>query len=119
MAFSSTSIQPPPKTNPAPMHTEGAASLLAALVLGVLAAQQSKKQLRKLKRKAAVALLRYKVTESFSRIKSWLTKKAPPISNTTLLYLLLGLLVLILIFVEPIVAIAVLLLGILLILLTR
>lgn len=122
MALSTTTVQPVSDL-PATSVSHGndaAAPLLATLLLTVFAAQKSKKQLRQLKRKAIIALLKYKLMEPFVKVKNLFSKnKQAGISNTTLLYILLGLLVLILIFVEPIVAIAVLLLGILLILLTR
>ena len=122
MAFTSTLVPSTVENTPAASATPNAmAPILATLLLTVYAAQTSKKGLRKLKRQAVVALFKYKMQSTFSRVKSLFSKdkKIEGISNTTLLYILLGLLVLILIFVEPIIAIAVLLLGILLILLTR
>lgn len=123
MAFTSTLVPSTVENTPAPASStpNTMAPLLATLLLTVYAAQSSKKQLRKLKRQAVLALFKYKMQATFARVKSLFSKdkKIDGISNTTLLYILLGLLVLILIFVEPIIAIAVLLLGILLILLTR
>lgn len=123
MALSSTTIQQPvAKTQePSSIATEHAASVLTALVLTVYAAQKSKKQLRKLKRQAIVALFKHRINASVSRFKSLFSKKAAPqsVSNRTLLYILLGLAVLILLFVEPIAAIVLLLLAILLVLLTQ
>jgi hypothetical protein len=55
----------------------------------------------------------------FARVKSLFSKKAPPIDNRTLLYILIGLAVLILIFIEPVVALVLLLIGILLYLFTN
>ncbi len=122
MALTSTTIQQPATlSKSSPTSTgDGAAPLLAALMLTVYAAQKSKKQLRKLKRKAVVELFKYRMNASFSRFKSLFSKKAPAsVDNRTLLYILLGLAVLILIFIEPIAAIILLLLGILLVLLTK
>lgn len=121
MAYTSTTIQQSAPTTSTPSFSaEGAAPVLAALVLSVYAAQKSKKQLKKLKRQAVVALFKYRLQAGFARFKSLFSKKAPAnISNRTLLYILLGLAVLILLFVEPIAAIILLLLGILLVLLTK
>ncbi len=122
MALSSTSIQqaPAPVKQPVSYGNDGAATILAALMLTVYAAQKSKKQLRKLKKKAVVELFKYKMKATFSKFKSLFSKNAPAnIDNRTLLYILLGLAVLILIFIEPIIAIILLLIGILLILLTQ
>jgi hypothetical protein len=122
MALSSTTMQQPsaPAKQPVSYGGEGAASILAALMLTVFAAQKSKKQLRKLKRQAIAQLFKYKVNTAFSRVTSLFSKKAPAsIDNRTLLYILLGVAVLILIFIAPIAAIILLLLGILLILLTK
>ncbi len=123
MAFTSTLVPSTVENTPAATSAtpNAMAPVLATLLLTVYAAQSSKKHLRKLKRQAVVALFKYQMQSTFAKVKSLFSrdKKIDGISNTTLLYILLGLLVLILIFVEPIVAIAALLLGILLILLTR
>jgi hypothetical protein len=122
MALTSTSIQQPavPAKQPTTIGGEGAASILAALMLTVFAAQKSKKQLRKLKRQAVAQLLKYKVNAALSNFLSIFTKKAPaPISTRTLLYILLGIAVHVLVFIAPVAAIILLLLGILLILLTQ
>jgi hypothetical protein len=122
MALSSTTIKPVEKTQE-PSNTisvDNTAPVLAALVLSVYAAQKSRKQLNKLKRQALVALFKHRVQQSFRNFTSLFSKNAPQsISNRTLLYILLGLAVLILLFVEPIAAIVLLLLGILLVLLMK
>jgi hypothetical protein len=120
MALSATTLQPPvPNNQPSSSNNAPAGSLLAALVLSVYAAQKSNKQLRKLKRKAMFTLLKLKVQHAFNSLFSG-KKEVGGISTQTLLYILLGLLVLILLFTLPaVVAIIVLLVGILLILLTR
>lgn len=122
MALTSTIVQQPPvpAAKPAGNASDVAAPLLGALMLAVFTAQKSTKALRKLKKQAVVALFKYRIDASVARIKSLFSKKAPAtIDNRTLLYILLGVAVLILIFIEPIVAIILLLLGILLILLTK
>lgn len=122
MALTSTTIKPVEKTQEPsnPISVDNTAPVLAALVLSVYAAQKSRKQLNKLKRQALVALFKHRVQYSFNRVASLFSKKAPQsISNRTLLYILLGLAVLILLFVEPIAAIVLLLLGILLVLLMK
>ncbi len=121
MAFTSTiTIQQPAAQTAKPINgNDGAAALLAALLLSVYAGQRTKKQLNKLKRRAVTELFKHRVKAGFARVKSLFSKKAPAIDNRTLLYILLGLAVLILIFIEPIAAIILLLLGILLVLLTK
>jgi len=122
MAFTSTTIQPAPQpaAQPTSNATSVAAPILGALLLTAFAAQKSKKSMRKFKKQAMVALFKYRMQASFSRVKSLFSKKAPSnIDNRTLLYILLGLAVLILLFIEPVIAIVLLLLGILLVLLTK
>lgn len=95
-------------------------SLLATLMLTMYAAQKSKKQMRKLKRKAAFTLLKLKMQSALAPVTSLFSKKAPQsISNRTLLYILLALAIIILLFVSWPAAIVLLLLGILLVLLMK
>ena len=115
---SSTTVQPKPQTEQSSASTN-VASLLAALIIAMYAAKKTRKQLRKLKGKLAIAYLKEILRKKFNRITSLFSRKPAPVSDRTLLYILLGLVVLVLIFIEPVVAIAVLLLGILLILLTQ
>jgi hypothetical protein len=122
MAFNATTVQPVAKPSvPTTLTHDHSASILAAVVLSVYAAKKSKKGLRRLKRTAMVALFRHRLQQQWYQFRSFFSKKAKPqsISNQTLIYILIGLLVLILLFVSPIAAIAVLLLGILLVLLLR
>ncbi len=122
MAFTSTTIQPAPApaAEPSVTSTSVAAPILTALLLTAFAAQKSKKGLRQLKKQAVVALFKYRVNATFSKVKSLFSKNAPSnIDNRTLLYILLGLAVLILLFIEPVIAVVLLLLGILLVLLTK
>lgn len=122
MALTSTTIKPVEKTEESSnsLSVDNTAPVLAALVLSVYAAQKSRKQLNKLKRQALLTLFKHRVQQSVNNFTSLFTKKAPQsISNRTLLYILLGLAILILLFVEPIAAIVLLLLGILLVLLMK
>ena len=119
MAYSSTAVQPQGDSpgnfyNSSPSNS---AAALIAILLAMYAAQKSKKQLRKLKRQLAFTYLKDVLRSKINKFKSLFSKKPAPTSDRTLLYILLGLLVLILIFIEPVVAIAVLLVGILVLLL--
>jgi len=116
MAFTPTiSIEQPitPTANPS-VGNDGTAALLAALLLSFYAGQKTKKQLNKLKRRAIAELFKHRMKAGFARAKSLFSKKAAPIDNRTLLYILIGLAVLILIFIEPVIALILLLIGILL-----
>ena len=119
MALSSTTIQQPLETIPSgtTVDNTGAASMLTALVIGIYAAQKSKRELRKLKRKALFTFFKYRLQASLSR--QFKPKAAPQISNRTLLYILLGIAVLILLFISWPAAVVLLLLGILLVLLLK
>jgi hypothetical protein len=118
MAFTST-VQPKNNsTESLPNSTlPNSTAALMALLLAMYAAQKSKKQLRKLKRQLAFTYMKEAFRSKVKKIRSLFSKKPAPTSEKTLLYILLGILVLILIFIEPVVAIAVLLVGILVILL--
>lgn len=97
MALSTVLIQP--VSQPAFQKSENAslpASLLSMLVLSVYAVQKGNRNLRRLKR-------RFLWTAMKLKLKSLFAKKAAP-SDRTLLYILLGVLLLILIIVEPILA---------------
>jgi len=122
MAFSTSTAttQPTPVQPSTTNDNSGIASLLATLLLTMYAAQKSKKQMRKLKRKAAFTLLKLKMQSAFAPITSLFSKnKAQSISDRTLLYLLLALAIIILLFVSWPAAIVLLLLGILLVLLMK
>jgi hypothetical protein len=119
MAFTSTAVQPQGNStdnvnNSTPPNS---AAALIAILLAMYAAQKSKKQLKKLRRKLAFTYMKEAVRSKVNKFKSLFSKKPAPTSERTLLYILLGLLVLILIFIEPVVAIVVLLVGILILLL--
>ncbi|TMI81088.1 MAG: hypothetical protein E6H10_12440 [Bacteroidetes bacterium] len=119
MAFSSTAVQLQSNStdNFSQSTPPNSAAALMAILLAMYAAQKSKKQLRKLKRQLAFTYMKEAVRSKVNKFKSLFSKKPAPTSEKTLLYILLGLLVLILIFIEPVVAIAVLLVGILVLLL--
>ncbi|HVE61400.1 MAG TPA: hypothetical protein VNA26_06260 [Chitinophagaceae bacterium] len=114
MAFTSTTTQQPAEQTAKPIADNETAALLAAVLLSVYAGHTTKKQLNKLKRRAVVELFKHRMKSGFARVKSLFSKKAPPIDNRTLLYILIGLAVLILIFIEPVIALILLLIGILL-----
>jgi cobalamin synthase len=116
MAFTPViTIQQPLAQTTKPIDgNNGAAALLAALLLSFYAGQKTKKELNKLKRRAIVELFKHRMKAGFARAKSLFSKKAAPVDNRTLLYILIGLAVLILIFIEPVIALILLLIGILL-----
>jgi len=119
MAYSSTAVHPQ-RDSPDNFNNSSPSNSAAALItilLAIYAAQKSKKKLRKLKRQLAFTYLKDVLRSKINNFKSLFSKKPAPTSDRTLLYILLGLLVLILIFIEPVVAIAVLLVGILVLLL--
>ena len=110
MAYSSSLVQPVAKpTNEQPADNNNsavAASLLGMLVLSVYAAQKSKKNLRKLKRKLLWTGLKMK-------LKSLFTRKRPS-DRQLLLYILLGILALVLVFYYPVAALIVAIVGLIL-----
>ena len=111
MAFTSTTIQPantPPAPVKEPMANSALASLLAAVMLSVYAGKKSRKQLNRLKFKMAWLLLKKKVHDTF--------KKPADIDRKTLTIILIAVLVLALIFIEPIAALVLAILGLILIL---
>jgi cell division protein FtsW (lipid II flippase) len=112
MTFTTVSVQvKQPTEQPSTTHVNNADAALMAMMLSLYLAGKSKKELRKWKRKMTWTLIKAKFHSMFSRKKD--------LSNTTLLYILLGLVCLALIIIEPVVGIAVLLLAILVILLVR
>ena len=110
MAFSTSMTQP--VTNTAPVtktdNATIAASLLSMLLLGAYAAKQSKKSLRKMKRRLMWNAFKLK-------LKSLFSKKAT--SDRTLLLILLAVICLALILIEPVIGLIVLLLILILYLL--
>jgi phosphatidylserine synthase len=122
MALSTSTVA----SNVEPAHpnfiesNNGVASIMAAVMLTMYAAQKSKKQMRQLKRKAVLAFMKFRLQRAVNNFKSLFSKNAPAnISNRTLLYILLALAILILLFISWPAAIVLLLLGILLVLLTK
>ena len=110
MTFTST-IQPTNNTAPAtkePMANGTMASLMAAIVLSVYAGQKSRKQLRKLQRKLTWLVIKQKVKNAFT--------KPEDIDRKTLTIILLAVLVLALVFISPIAALVLAIIGLILIL---
>ncbi len=109
MAFST--IQPAKDITPVtkePMAGGEIASLMAAIMLSVYAGQKSRKQLRKLKRKLTWLVVRQKVKTLFTR--------PADLDRKTLTIILLAVLVLALVFISPIAALVLAILGLILIL---
>jgi hypothetical protein len=99
-----TPVQQKPIDNPI-----ADASLLSMLILSVYAANKSKKELRKLKRKFLWTSLKLKMKSLFSGKKSITDRQL-------VLYIIIGVLALALIIVSPIAALIVAMLGLILIL---
>ena len=111
MALTSTTIQPTASETKQPNETIGGnamASILSAIVLSVYAGQKSRKQLRKLKRKMTWLLIKQKLKDSFS--------KPADVDRKTLTIILLAVLVVALIFISPVAALVLAILGLILIL---
>jgi hypothetical protein len=109
MALNTSTIQPQSST-PANTNTplaNDATALLSMLVLSVYAANKSKRQFRKMKRKFLWTAFRLKMKSFFSR-------KA--ISNRTLIYILLAVVFLALLAINAWIALAVALIALILIL---
>lgn len=109
MAF--TTIQPEIDITPVtkePMAGGEIASLMAAIMLSVYAGQKSRKQLRKLKHKLTWLVVRQKVKTLFTR--------PADLDRKTLTIILLAVLVLALVFISPIAALVLAILGLVLIL---
>ena len=110
MAFTTT-IQPtntPPAPVKEPIANSALATLLAAVMLSVYAGHKSRKQLAKLKRKLTWMVLKQKLHNAFS--------KPADIDRKTLTIILLAVLVIALIFISPIAALVLAILGLILIL---
>jgi hypothetical protein len=114
MSLSSSAIQALTETNQHPLTQpdHNTPLLAAALVLSVYAANLSRKQLRRMKRKAMWALLKAKVCSLFGLRDTGL-------STRTLMYILIGLGIIILAFVAPVAAVILLLLALIFILLNK
>lgn len=111
MAFSSTTVQPTVATTEQPKETIGGgamASLLTAVMLSVYAGQKSRRQLRKLKRKMTWLLIKQKLKNAFT--------KPADVDRKTLTIILLAVLVLALVFISPVAALVLAILGLILIL---
>ena len=111
MALTSTTVHPSASETKQPNENIGGnamASILSALVLSVYAGQKSRKQLRKLKRKMTWLLIKQKLKATFS--------KPADIDRKTLTIILLAVLVIALIFISPVAALVLAILGLILIL---
>jgi hypothetical protein len=111
MIFTTVSVQVKQPSQHSSTHINNGDAALMGMMLAVYLAGKSKKEIRKFKRKLTWSLIKAKFSSLFSRKKD--------LSNQTLLYILLGAVVLALIIIEPWVGLAVLLLAILVILLVR
>jgi hypothetical protein len=111
MAFTSTTTET--STSPLqeqPIHNTAAdASLLSMLILSVYAANKSRKELRKLKRK-------FLWTSFKLKLKSLFSSKSSITDRQLVLYIIIGVLALALIIVSPLAALIVAMLGLILIL---
>ncbi|HEX2609291.1 MAG TPA: hypothetical protein VHK91_18045 [Flavisolibacter sp.] len=110
MAFKSTTSQPvatPVSEKPAGNHADGA-SLLSMLVLSVYAAQKSKKNFRKLRRKFMWTAFKLKLKSFF--------KKPAASDRQIILYILLGAVALVLVFYYPLAALIIGVIALILIL---
>ena len=87
---------------------ETIAGLMAAVMLSVYAGKKSRKQLRKLKMKLTWLMVKEKIRNAF--------KKPADIDRKTLTIILIAVLVLALVFIEPIAALVLAILGLILIL---
>lgn len=110
MALSSTVLQPqqPVSAPVQPKPYNEAAALLSAVMLTVYAGAKSRKQLRRLQRKAAWLVVKQKVRSAFRR--SELSERQ------TIIYILLGIAVLALLFAAPVAALVLAIIGLVLIL---
>jgi hypothetical protein len=109
MSLSATTLQPAAVTETPVLQNnshDSMSSLLSAIMLTVYAGQKSRKQLRKLKRKAAWLAIKEKIASSFSRDK--------PTERQIIIYILIGVLILALIIAEPIAALALAVIGLVL-----
>ena len=111
MALSSSTIQPASDVSSTPVkgpvNNDVVASLLSAVVLSIYAGQKSRKQFRKLKRKMAWLVIKEKIKAAF---------KPADLDRKTLTIILLAVLVLALVFISPIAALVLAILGLILIL---
>ena len=114
MALTYVSVQPLQNNNhfsSVPKHTVGGelTSLLGAIILSVYAGQKSRKQLRKLKRQMSWLLIKQKVKSAFSM-------PAAATDRKTLTYVLLGVLIVALVLIEPLAALVLAIIGLILLL---
>jgi hypothetical protein len=107
MSFSATVVQPVTRpSNEKPANNNLGNSLLGLLMLSVYAAHKSKKAMRKMKRHFVWQGFKLKVKSMFSTSSS----------DRTLIYILVGVVLLALLFVEPILVLVLALILLILIL---
>ena len=114
----SIAVQPTPAHAQTSFNYTETASALAALFVAMYVAKKSKKQLKKLKRKLFFSMAKETLKAKIRNFKNLFSKK-PAASDRTLLYIIIGAVVLALIIIEPIVGLAVLLLALLILLLVN
>jgi len=112
MALTSISVHPQQQQeHPTASTATNSAAALMGLLLAMYLGHKTTREFRKLKRKLTFAVLKNKFRSIFSRKRD--------LSDRTLLYILIGALIIALLIIEPWVGLAVLLLAIILILLIR
>jgi hypothetical protein len=112
MALTSISVQPQQQQeHSTASNVTNSAAALMGMLLALYVAHKGAREFRKLRRKLTLALLKNKIHSLFSR--------RADVSDRTLLYILLGALILALIIISPYWGLAVLALAILIILLVR
>ncbi len=113
MALTSTTIQPTENitnTPVTPKHTIGGGeitSLLGAIMLSVYAGQKSRKQLRKIKRQMAFLLIKQKLKNAFTKAAT---------DRKTLTLVLIAVLIVALVLIEPLAALVLAIIGLVLLL---
>ncbi len=110
MAMNATTVQPLTLPNPKPSHSLDALTpFLAAALLSAYGVHKSRKPLRRLKFKLAGAALKQKFLSLFSRDKG-------TISNRLLIYILIAIIFLALLAIEPLYALIIALIALVLVL---
>jgi hypothetical protein len=114
MAFVTSTVQPAQEAATGPQDAGSnvkntVAPLLGTLLLAAVAAQKSKKEFRKLKR-------RFLWTAFKLKAKSLFSKRAEGLSRTTIIYILLGVALIVLLIVAPVVALVLAIIALILLL---
>jgi len=107
MSFTTTTLKPVTKpVSEKPVNTDLSAPLLTLLLLSVYAARKSRKAMRKMKRRLLWKAFKWKLRSMFSG----------SISDRTLIYILLGVVLLALLLIEPVLVLLLVLVLLILIL---